>query len=244
MSLATRSVTTAALAAVVAVVGLFGLLPLAVVSAVLAVAVAVGWPRLVGLPHRPGSSMVIGLTGVGGVVAVATTGTRPDLRSLAVVFAASMLLTFVNELLRRDGRTRLVESVAGTVTGSLLAVTTAGWVACGRSEEGKVLVVAAAVALALAAGLSALRMPVWLTTLVVTAAGAGGGALLGLLLPMITPLMAGLAGLAVGLLVASLHALFHPITALEHRMPAVSAAVLPVAMGGMLVYVASRVLIG
>lgn len=244
MSLATRAVTTAVLAAVLAVVGYLGLIPLAVVSVLLAVAIAIGWPSLTGLPNVPGSATVIALTGAGGVAAVLSTGIRPDLRTLAIVFAGSVLLTFVNELLRRDGRPRLVESVAGTITGSLLAVATAGWVACGRSAEGEALVVAAAVALALASGLSAVRLPVgWAS--VVTAVAAGlGGALVGLVLSVIGPLVGGLAGFAVGIQVAAMHVLFQPIAALDRRIPSISALVLPVAVAGMLIYIASRVLVG
>ncbi|MCL2090367.1 MAG: hypothetical protein FWH11_03950 [Micrococcales bacterium] len=243
MTLATRAVLTAALAAVVAAAAYFGPVPLAAVAALLAVAVAVGWPGLANLPDRKGSATVVAITGIGGVAAVHTIGVRADLRSLAVVFAASILLTFVNELLRRDGRTRLVESVAGTVTGSMLAVTAAGWVACGRLLDGKELAAAAAVALALAAAVSAVRLPVWLTALVVTLVGGAGGAALGIVLDGIELKVAGLAGLAVGLLVAAMHALFHPMAALDRRLPAVSAAVIPVATGGMLVYAASRVLL-
>jgi len=244
VSLATRAVTTAVLAAVLAVVGYLGLIPLAVVSVLLAVAIAIGWPSLTGLPNVPGSATVIALTGAGGVAAVLSTGIRPDLRTLAIVFAGSVLLTFVNELLRRDGRPRLVESVAGTITGSLLAVATAGWVACGRSAEGEALVVAAAVALALASGLSAVRLPVgWAS--VVTAVAAGlGGALVGLVLSVIGPLVGGLAGFAVGIQVAAMHVLFQPIAALDRRIPSISALVLPVAVAGMLIYIASRVLVG
>lgn len=243
MTLATRAVLTAALAAVVAAVAYAGPVPLAAVSALLAVAVAVGWPELANLPDRKGSATVVAITGIGGVAAVHTVGVRADLRSLAVVFAASMLLTFVNELLRRDGRPRLVESVAGTVTGSMLAVTAAGWVACGRLLDGKELAAAAAVALALAAAVSAVQLPVWLTALLVTGAGGVGGTVLGMVLDGVGLKVAGLAGLSVGLLVAAMHALFHPMAALDRRLPAVSAAVIPVATGGMLVYAASRVLL-
>ena len=47
-----------------------------------------------------------------------------------------MLAAFVHELVRRDGRERLVESVAGTVAGVVLAATAAGWVATGRTDGG------------------------------------------------------------------------------------------------------------
>ncbi|MBU4336177.1 MAG: hypothetical protein KJ548_06355 [Actinobacteria bacterium] len=246
MTLATRAVATAALAALVAVLGYLGALPLAVVSALLAVAFGLGWPSLAALPDPPGSAVVIALSGIGAVAVVYTRSAQqaPDLRDLAIVFAGSVLLTFVNELLRRDGRTRLVESVSGTVTGSLLAVSAAGWVACGRSSEGEALVVAAAVALAAASAVSAVRMPEWLTSLAVAAAGAGAGAVLGSVLPVLGNTAGLLAGMAVGILVAAQHALFHPILAESRWQPAMTAVVLPVAVSGMLVYIVGRVLLG
>lgn len=246
VTLATRAVTTAALAALVAVLGYFGALPLAVVSALLAVALGLGWPSLAALPYAPGSAVVISLSGVGAVAVVSSRSINqaPDLRDLAIVFAASVMLAFVNELLRRDGRTRLVESVAGTVTGSLLAVCAAGWVACARSSAGEALVVAAAVALAAASATSAVRMPEWLTSLVVVAAGAVSGGLLGVVLPELGKTAGVLAGVAVGGLVAALHALFHPLLAESRLRPATTAVVLPVAVSGMLVYIVGRVLLG
>jgi hypothetical protein len=246
VTLATRAVATAVLAAVVAVLGFFGPVPLVLGAALLALGVAIGWPALTGLPFQPGSATVVAITGVGAVAVVyARSGQQgPDLRDVAIVFAGSVLLTFVNELLRRDGRPRLVESVTGTVTGSLLAVSAAGWVACGRSTAGEALVVAGAVALAAASAVSAVRLPVWLTTLLVSLAGAVSGALLGLVLPVLGLLAGALAGLAVGGLVAALKALFHPLAALRRRVPAFTAVVLPVAVAGMLVYVVGRVLLG
>ncbi|MBU4216127.1 MAG: hypothetical protein KJ792_15935 [Actinobacteria bacterium] len=246
MTLATRAVATAALAALVAVLGYLGALPLAVAAALLAVALGLGWPTLAALPYPPGSAAVIGLSGIGAVAVVYERSARqaPDLRDLAIVFAGSVLLTFVNELLRRDGRTRLVESVAGTVTGSLLAVAAAGWVACGRSSEGEALVVAAAVALAAASAISAVRMPEWLTSLAVVAAGSVAGGVLGSVLPVLGNTAGLLAGMAVGILVAAQHALFHPILAESRWQPAMTAVVLPVAVSGMLVYIVGRVLLG
>ena len=134
MQLATRAVVTAALAAAVAVAGYLGGLPLTITAALLALAFALGWPSLVGLPFRIGSTVVVAVGGIGAVVVVHLTEDQPYLRFLPVVFAAAILLSFVNELVRRDGRERLVESVSGTVTGTLVAVAAAGWVATGNGS--------------------------------------------------------------------------------------------------------------
>lgn len=244
MQLATRAVVTAVLAAAVAVAGYLGGLPLSATAAVLALLLALGWPALAGLPFKPGSAAVVALGGVGAVVVVHLTDTQPYLRDLPVVFAAAILLAFLNELLRRDGRTRLVESVSGTVAGTLVAVAAAGWVAIGRTPGGEPIVVVGALALAVGSVVVALRLQPWVGALVTAAAAAGAGALGGLLLPAIDPLAGALLGLSVGVLVATLHALFDQLPSLQKRWPSLAAVTLPVTVTGILVYVVGRVLVG
>ena len=244
MQLATRAVVTAALAAAVAVAGYLGGLPLSIAAAVLAVVFALGWPSLAGLPFVAGSATVVALGGVGAVAVVHLTDTQPFLRYLPVVFAAAILLAFVSELVRRDGRTRLVESVSGTVAGTLVAVAVAGWVAIGKTAGGEPLVVVGALALAVGSAVVALHLTPWIGSVVTAAASAGAGALCGLLLPGIDPLAGLLLGLAVGILVATLHALFDQLPSLARRWPSLAAVTLPVTVTGILVYVVGRVLVG
>jgi len=244
MQLPTRAVVTAVLAAAVAVAGYLGGLPLSITAAVLAVVFALGWPTLAGLPFVPGSAAVVALGGVGAVGVVHVTATQPFLRDLPVVFAASILLAFLNELLRRDGRTRLVESVSGTVAGTLVAVAVAGWVAIGATPGGEPIVVVGALALAVGSAVVALPLTPWVGALVTAGAAAGAGALGGLLLPGVDPVAGAVLGLAVGILVATLHALFDQLPSLQRRWPSLAAVTLPVTVTGILVYVVGRVLVG
>lgn len=244
MSVETRSVLTAVLAAVVAVAGFFGVLPLAAASAVLVLVLAVGWPGLAGLPFGPGAGAVVALGGIGSVAAVTFTPTEPYLQHMALVFAGAVVLAFVNELLRRGGRLRLVESVSGTVAGTVLVVCVTGWVATARLPGGEELVVAGAVALALGSGLVALRWRTWLVYLVTVAAATGGGALVAWLLPSVGVTAGAVLGLGVGVLVAAMHALFDRLPALDRKVPSLAVVVLPVTVSGVLVYVAGRVLAG
>jgi len=209
----------------------------------LAIAFALGWPPLADLPFRIGSSVVIAIGGIAAVAVVHLTVSQPYLRSLPVVFAGAILLAFINELVRRDGRTRLVESVSGTVAGTLVAVAVAGWVATGRTPGGEPIVVIGALALAVGSVLVALRLALWIGALVTTAAAAAAGALGGALLPDIAVGPAVLLGLAVGILVATLHALFDQLPSLERPWPALAAVTLPVTVTGTLVYVVGRVLV-
>ncbi|MBO0899151.1 hypothetical protein J1G42_04085 [Cellulomonas sp. zg-ZUI222] len=242
MSVETRSVLTAVLAAVVAVAGFTGVLPLAAVSAVLVLVLALGWPGLAALPFTPGAGAVVALGGLGSVAAVTFTPEQPYLQHLALVLAAAVVLAFVNEMLRRDGRLRMVESVSGTVAGTVLAVCVTGWVATARLDGGEELVVAGAVALALGSACVALRGRTWLVYLLTVAAATAGGTLVGWLLPTVQLVAGTVLGLGVGILVTALHALFDRLPALERRLPALAVVVLPVTVSGVLVYVAGRVL--
>ncbi|WHP19332.1 hypothetical protein P9841_09695 [Cellulomonas sp. ES6] len=252
MQASNRAVTTAVLATLVAVAGVLGDVSLAgrdgVVLAglvvVLVLALAAGLPYLAGLPARVGSSVVIGLAGVGAVVAVHLTRTEPLLGDLPAVFAGAVLAAFVAELARRDGRERLVESVAGTVTGALVAVCAAGWLAAERTAAGDAVVVTGAVALAVGSALTALPLRGW-TGAGVSLGGAVAGALVaGAALPAVGLLPGALVGVAVGVLVSAADALLDRLPALEHRLAGWAAAVLPVAVTGILVYVVGRVLVG
>lgn len=244
MTVETRSVLTAVLGAVVAVAGFLDVLPLAAVAAVLVLALAAGWPTLAGLPFTPGAGAVVALGGIGSVVAVTFTPQQPYLQHLALVFAASVVLAFVNELLRRGGRVRMVESVSGTVTGTVLAVSVSGWIATARLDGGAELVVAGAVALAIGSAAVALRGRTPLVYLVTVLAATAGGTLVGWLLPAVLLVAGAVLGLGVGVLVVAMHALFDRLPALDRWLPSVAVAVLPVTVSGLLVYVAGRVLAG
>lgn len=244
MDVSTRAVATAAVAAAVAATAFVGELPLIVLAGVLVVAVAVGWPSLVSLPVRLGPSVVIGLGGIGAVAAITATEGEPFLRELPLVFALAIVLSFVHELIRRDGRERLVESVSGVVAGVIIAASVAGWIAAGRTTGGVDLVVTGAVALAVGSAVSALPVAGWAGAFATLAAAAGAGAGAGLLVPGIEPQVGALIGLAVGILLAALLELFDGLESLRGRWASIAAIVLPVTVTGILVYVVGRVLVG
>lgn len=259
MHASTRAVLTALMAALVAVASLAQEIPgledmdeAAVIGACvgLALVLAVGWPRLLRLPNPLGSGVVIALGGVGAVLTVTATHGGDALRELPVVVALAILLAFVNELARQDGRRRLVDSVSGTVTGVLVATASAGWVASERMPGGTYLVIAGAVSLAIAAfasfaaGISAMSHREWATASVTTSAGMLSGAAVAAVMPDTSPLVGAFLGLGTGMLVAALDALFHRLPALRSRLASMAAVVLPVAVSGILVYVVGRVLNG
>lgn len=244
MDVSTRAVLTAAVAAIVAGAGVLGELPLVVAAGLLALVLALGWSVLLDLPARLGTTVVVALGGAGAVIAVAATHGAPFLRELPVVVALAILLAFVNELARQDGRLRLVESVTGTVTGVLVATAAAGWVAAGRSPGGSSLVVSGAVALAVGAAVSAVPLGGWTGATVTAVAAVIGGGAVGAVMPGMDVLAGAVLGLATGILVAALHLLFDRSRASERRLAALTTIVLPVSVSGILVYVVGRVLLG
>ena len=253
MEASTRAVLTAVLAALMAVASFtqeipplahLAELPVIVAAGLMSLAMAAGWPLLLGLPNVLGSAVVIALGGAGAVLAVTATRGQPLLRNLPIVVALAVLLAFVNELARQDGRRRLVDSVSGTVTGVLVATASAGWVAAERTPGGTSLVVSGAVALAVAAAVSAVPLGSWLGAAVTTGSAVLAGAAVGAVMPDIDPLVGGLLGLATGILIAALHALFDLLPALRRKSAALTVVVLPVAVSGILVYVVGRVLVG
>ncbi|MBC7290353.1 MAG: hypothetical protein H5T83_03315 [Actinotalea sp.] len=244
MDVSSRAVLTAAMAAGVAAAAFVGQLPLVAAAGVLTLLLAVGWPVLLDLPNPLGTGVVIALVGLGSVLAVTVSTGATLLWLVPTVVALGVLLTFVAELLRRDGRLRLVESVTGTVTGLLVVSATAGWVAALRAPGGTGLVITGAAALAASAGVSAVHLGRRTGALVTTAAGVIAGGAVGSVMPGIA-IAPGLAlGFATGLLVAVLHVLFEGVGTLRRVLAAVAALVLPVLVGGTLVYVVGRVLVG
>src|SRR5665648_861365 len=222
MEAPTRAVLTAVLAALMAVASFtqeipplahLAELPVIVAAGLMSLAIAAGWPLLLGLPNVLGSAVVIALGGAGAVLAVTATRGQPLLRNLPIVVALVVLLAFVNELARQDGRRRLVDSVAGTVTGVLVATASAGWVAAERTPGGTSLVVSGAVALAVAAAVSAVPLGSWLGAAVTT----GSAVLAGAVMIDIDVLVGGFLGLATGILIAALHALFDRLPALRRK---------------------------
>lgn len=245
-----RAVTTAVLAALVAVAGVLGDVSLAghdgvILSGLLIAlggAFALGWPLVAGLPSRVGSSVVIGLAGVAAVVVVHLTTAEPLLGDVPAVFALAVLLAFVAEMARRDGRERLVESVTGTVAGALVPVCAAAWLAVERTTAGDAIVVTGAAALAVGSATTALTLRGWAGAVATVGAAAAGGLVSGVALPVVGPVSGALLGVVVGIMVAAADVLFDRLPALEHRLAGWSVAVLPVAVTGILVYVVGRVL--
>ena len=143
-----------------AVVAYSGLLVLAVLAGVPFAAAAValgagvlawGWAGLLGLPSPRGTSFVLGVGTVATVLTVALTRDDPFLRWVPAALAGSMVVAFLHQLLRRDGRPRLVESVASVITALALIVSGGCLVPLPRTAAGGSVMAVAGAAVAVCA---------------------------------------------------------------------------------------------
>lgn len=141
--------------------------------------VAQGWPALMRSRHDQGATAVVSLTGLTAAVVVAL---RHDFGSAGVIMAYSVLVAFIAQMLRRDGRDGLVENLSTTVTGCLIVVSGTGWCALEPGLADPAVVVPAALALFTGAVLTVLEVRATVLealtmTLPALVAGVAGGAL-------------------------------------------------------------------
>lgn len=239
LSSTTRGVVTAGLSAVLALAAAFSHPVLLAVVALMVLGFAAGWPRLVGLPTYPGASTVIAVSGLVACVVVALT---TSMRDVAIVLALSVIASFLHQMLRRDGRPRLVESVAGVVTGTVIVASATGWIAIGESRLAVAVVVTAAAAVAVGAACTAIPIAPRVVAAGAIVLASLTGLATGYLLPDVGPVVGLLAGLAAGVVSWAVHTLFGRFPASERILPAVAAAVLPLLLAGAPVYILGRLL--
>lgn len=101
--------------------------PMAAAAAVLVAALAWGWPTLLALPGPRGVTGMVAGAGLVCVLVVATTPGGASLERLPAVLGLTVLAACAHQLLRRDGRPRVVDALGGTLLGCALAAAAACW---------------------------------------------------------------------------------------------------------------------
>ena len=244
-----RVITTFATVALCALIGLSAFASPQTVAAAVGLGgfvVAWGWPSLLGSPSRAGSTLVLALTTVGCVGSVALTTSDPFLRYLPAAIAGSLLLAFLHQLLRRDGRPRLSESVAITASGIAIIASGAAFVPLPLTFQGvepltvAISAIGAAAIVDLRSGRTSLRA--WLLPMAMLAGGLAGVTAAYLLKgPALAPaILIGIVVAAVSHALRRVLAVLPPIVGAKGRLVSASSSVL---VCGMVTYVLSRAFI-
>ncbi|PRY58038.1 hypothetical protein BCF74_11469 [Knoellia remsis] len=211
------------------------------------IVLAWGWPGLLGSSSRFGSSIAIGVAGVIAPIVVALTPDQPFLRHLPVVVAGALLAMFLHQLLRRDGRPRLTQSIAVSAAGIAIATMGAAWVPLGRTFGGPhvVLAVAAAVALSSLADLSAPydKVRPWMFPLAALLGLVGGG-VTGRLLDDVGLLAGGVIGMVAAGLAHVMRRALAALPPVRGMRGQVTAAVAGVLIGAVPVLVLANFFVG
>lgn len=126
-----RAPLGAALALLFSVVALTGALSpvlMAVAVALLGAIIGIGWPRLLELPSRLGTMLIVGGSGIASALLVVWRPERLDpVTAILIVCALGVLASFIHQMLRRS-RHDLTSSLAGTVAGVFVTGFAACWV--------------------------------------------------------------------------------------------------------------------
>lgn len=240
-----RGIAVGVLAPLVLVLGAAaGTWPDVAATMLIVAVLAGGWPPMLDLPSPRGAIVVLFLGGTLAVVAMARTTSEPRLQWLALALAGAVVATFVHQLARRDGRPRLVESVAGEISGVVVLASLSTLQALPGTLPGVTGVLIWAGSVAAAAAVQALPLPARLLGPLGLVVGTAVGALVG-------GLAADgrlVAGAAVGALVSGVALMLRQLLG---SLPAAgrspgwwAAAVAPVAASGMVGYVALRLTLG
>jgi len=245
LSLSARAVTTAVVAGLVGIAAWLGVVPLVLVGLVAVCLLAGGWPAIAGQPMNGGTPVVLGATGIVALIAAWRTATDPIMRFVAVGIAMALAMSFLAEMLRKDGRPGLVNSLAASITGAIIATGMAGWVAAVRSATGAALVITGALALVFASAVVALPIhPGWLAAAITVWVAAGVGLLAGFFVPHAGWDIGVIAGATAGAAVAAFRVLLSDEHRYKQTIPGIAAAIVPVAATGILMYALKWLLLG
>jgi hypothetical protein len=170
--------STIALSALVALTGYAHPALVALAVGLAGLVLAWGWPVLLGLPSRFGTTVVLVIAVVTCTTAAALSPSEPFLRWVPAALAVSLIAAFLHQLLRRDGRPRLTESVAASGAGLAMVASGVSYIPLPQTLGGSQTLAVAMAGLALAAladlAVPSARLRAWALPLAMVAGGLGG----------------------------------------------------------------------
>ncbi len=203
----------------------FGPSTMAIAVVLLSGVFAFGYPQLIGITAPRGAAIVIGATAVAAssVMLWAPGGAM----TLPVVLAFGVMGAFLEQMLRTHGREQMIESVAGTIAGVVIAVSGAGWIGAIYQLNGPGTILVSLAALVIAAAALFLPVAPHIMMGAVITAPMLGAALFGMLIPGMEPLALGGLGFAAGAVTATARLAFEDGD--EESSPvAAAAAIIPI----------------
>ena len=211
------------------------------------IVVAWGWPALHGSSSRFGSSLAIGVPAVLAPAAGVATTDEPYLRFVPVALIIGLAIMFGHQILRRDGRPRLTDSIGVTSFGLAVIALGTTWLPLARSSRATEVAIVAFAAIAassvadLAAG--ATRIRPWMLPIAmllggvaaVVAATMSGG-------PDVAPAaLVGFVCAAVSHAVRRVHSVLPAISAIKGQLSSAAASLL---VPGVVAYGLSLLIVG
>jgi len=240
------TVAVLALSALLTITTYAGPLLVALAVGLAAVVIAWGWSGLLGLPSPRGTAFVVAVGSAAAIGTALATVDDPYLAWMPAALAGSMIVAFLHQLARRDGRPRLVESIASNITAIAIVVSGASLVALSRTQHGGLVVAIASSAVAVSAltdlAGSSPRMRAWLMPLAMLAGGIAAS-VVGYLVGGIgwgSTALLGVMAAGVSHAVRRVLGMLPAITGARSQLVSASASVLT---GGVVVYVVGRLLI-
>lgn len=138
----------------IALGAVFGPIAMSVAVALLGIGFIIGWPRLLGLENRFASRIALcvilaSLIVVNNLTNTDISFTNPiSITGTLFVMVGAVMAAFIVEMLRRDGRERLVEHLAGTISGAMILGAGSLWIVTVMDDDGSDVAVTVAIALA------------------------------------------------------------------------------------------------
>jgi len=209
--------------------------------------VAWGWAGALGLPTPRGTVGVLLLGGLAILVAMTLSASDGHLNWLPGALAVSIITAFLHQLLRRDGRPRVAESVSAVLLALTLFTCAAFLVPLSRTDLGAALALAAVGGAASSALVSLAARPLgtrfapWVVPLSLVVGGGGGG-LVSLFMPGPWSALMVCGVIAAGVSHA-VRSVFAPLPTMAHARPRVVVALCSVLIVGIIPYAVALVLV-
>lgn len=190
-------------ATLIALGAVFGPIAMSVAVGLLGFGFIFGWPRLLGLDNRFISRIALGILLIAFVVVNNLTNTEISiLNPISIsgtlfVMAVGVMLAFMVEMLRRDGRERLVEHLAGSISGAMILGAGSLWIVMVMDDDGANVAITLAIASAAVAVIHSFGSRTAQLAGIINGIVFGTGSAIILALPWWTGLFSGIAvGLA------------------------------------------------